>query len=70
MTPHRFARIVGGMFDTIMSIVVLATIVLLWGALALWRRGVRRQAVLMVVAALVLAGNVAIWAVPVVPAGP
>ncbi|WP_353228864.1 hypothetical protein [Novosphingobium sp.] len=58
------------MFDTIMSIVVLAIIVLVGGALALWRRGVRRQAVLMVVAALVLAGNVAIWAVPVAPPAP
>ncbi len=70
MTPGRFARIVVGMFDTIMSIVVLAIIVLVGGALALWRRGVRRQAVLMVVAALVLAGNVAIWAVPVAPPAP
>jgi hypothetical protein len=28
---------------------------------------VRRQAVLMVIAALVIAGNVAVWAVPIAP---
>jgi hypothetical protein len=64
LTLCPFARIVLAMFDTIMSIVVLAIIALVWGAIALWQRGVRRQAVLMVVAALVLAGNVAIWAIP------
>jgi peptidoglycan/LPS O-acetylase OafA/YrhL len=56
------------MFDWTLSIAVLAVFALLIGAVALWRRGVRRQAVLMVIAALVIAGNVAVWAVPIAPA--
>jgi peptidoglycan/LPS O-acetylase OafA/YrhL len=56
------------MFDWTMSIAVLAVIALLIGAVALWRRGVRRQAVLMVIAALVIAGNVAVWVMPIAPA--
>lgn len=43
---------------------VLACFALALGALALWRRGVRRQAVLMLVLAAVVAGNIAIWVVP------
>lgn len=50
--------------DTVLSIMVLGAIALLLGAFWLWRRGVRRQAVLMVVMAAVLAVNVAIWLVP------
>jgi hypothetical protein len=34
------------------------------GAMLAWRRGLRKQAALMVVLALVAAANVAIWAVP------
>jgi hypothetical protein len=51
-------------FDILTSVSVLGIIVLLIGASAQWRRGMRRQAVLMAIAALVIAGNVAIWAVP------
>ena len=43
---------------------VLAVIALTLGALTLWRKGDRQRAVLMAVAALVIAGNVAIWTVP------
>mgnify|MGYP001765009778 CR=1 FL=1 len=50
--------------DTILSIMVLAIVALLLGAVALWRRGVRRQAVLMTILALIAAGNVAIWLAP------
>lgn len=50
--------------DTILSIMVLAIVALLLGAVALWRRGVRRQAVLMTILALIAAGNVAIWLTP------
>ena len=57
------------MADWILSFAVLAVIALLVGAGALWRRGERRKAVLMAIAALVIAGNVAIAAIPV-PAGP
>lgn len=50
--------------DTVLSIMVLAIIALTLGALVLWRRGVRRQAMLMLVLAVIAAGNVAIWVVP------
>jgi hypothetical protein len=43
---------------------VLGAIALVLGAAALWRRGVRRQALLMLLLAAILAGNVAIWVVP------
>ncbi len=51
--------------DTVLSILVLAAIALVWGAFALWRRGgARKQVVLMLIAAGVLAANVAIWVIP------
>lgn len=50
--------------DTVLSIMVLAIIALSLGALVLWRRGVRRQAMLMLVLAVIAAGNVSIWVVP------
>jgi hypothetical protein len=52
------------MMEWIMPLVVLAAIALLLGAGALWRKGDRQRAVLMAVAALVIAGNVAIWSMP------
>ncbi|MBS0474412.1 MAG: hypothetical protein JSR28_04590 [Proteobacteria bacterium] len=52
------------MSDTILSILVLAAIALLIGAAAWWRRGMRKQAALMLALALIIAGNVAIWIVP------
>lgn len=50
---------------TVLSILVLAVFALVLGAIALWRRGVRKQAVLMLVLAAIAAGNVALWVVPV-----
>ncbi len=51
--------------STVLSILVLASIALLGGAFALWRRGgLRRQVTLMVVLALVAIANVAIWTIP------
>ena len=50
---------------TLLSILVLACIAMLLGALALWRRrGGKRQVWLMLVLAAVLAVNVAIWVIP------
>ena len=50
---------------TILSILVLTGIALVLGAAYLWRTGgLRKQAVLMLVLAAVLAGNVAIWTMP------
>jgi len=51
--------------DTVLSLMVLATIALVIGAFVLWRRGgARKQVVLMLVLAVVIAVNVAIWTVP------
>lgn len=52
------------MTDAVLSIVVLAAIALIVGAVFAWRSGYRRQAVLMVILALVAGMNVAIWTVP------
>lgn len=52
--------------DIALSLLVLSSIALSLGAIALWRRkGYRRQAVLMLVLAAIMAGNVALWVVPV-----
>ena len=50
--------------DIVLSILVLAAFALLIGAVLLWRRGVRKQALLMVVLAIIAAVNVAIWTLP------
>lgn len=48
-----------------MSLAVLSAFALVLGAWAVWRRGgSRRQVVLMLVMAAVMAANVAIWTVP------
>ena len=50
---------------TVLSILVLAAFALLAGAAWLWRKGgARKQAMLMVILALVALVNVAIWTVP------
>ena len=53
------------MTDWIPSIAALAVVALLLGAGAMWRRADRRRAALMAVAALVIAGNIAIWSWPI-----
>jgi hypothetical protein len=50
--------------NLILSILMLGAIGLLAGAVLLWRRGDRRKAGLMALAALVMAGNVALLIVP------
>ena len=60
------------MSDLILSVTVLAAFALLGGAIYLWRKqGANRQALLMLVMAVVLIGNVLIWAAPLpqAPAG-
>lgn len=49
---------------TVLSILVLAVVALLGGAAVIWRRGLRRQAVLMLILAAIAAINIAIWTVP------
>ena len=51
--------------DTVLSVLVLACLALLLGAYALGRRGgPRRQIMLMLVLAAVVAANIAIWVMP------
>lgn len=53
------------MFETALSLAVLMVIALPLGAWALWRRGgSRKQVILMVVLAAIIAANVAIWVIP------
>lgn len=52
------------MADTALSLLVIAAAALLGGAYFQWRRGNRRQAGLMLVLAVVMAVNVAIWSMP------
>lgn len=46
-----------------LSIAVLAVFALVWGGIRIFRSGDRQKGVLMLVAALVLLGNVLIWTV-------
>lgn len=50
--------------DIALSLLVLASIALVGGAYVLGRRGKRRQAGLMLLLAVVMAVNVAIWTWP------
>ena len=51
---------------TIISIMMLAAIALVAGAISLWRRGAARlQIALMLVVALVIVANILIWTLPV-----
>ena len=52
------------MGDTLLSIAMLGGFALLGGAFMVFRHGDRRRALLLVVAALVLFANVAIWMIP------
>ena len=50
---------------TVLSILMLTAIVMLLGAVYLWRqRGTSKQVWLMLVLAIVVLANVAIWVVP------
>lgn len=51
--------------NAVLSILMLAAIALVAGAVALWRKpGFRKQAMLMLVLAAVMIVNVAIWTLP------
>lgn len=51
--------------DTILSIIMLAAVALVVGAIFLWRRGgSRKQMFLMILLAAIMLANVAIWTVP------
>lgn len=48
----------------VLSLLMLTALALVAGAVFLWRRGVRKQAILMVVLAVAILVNVLIWTVP------
>jgi hypothetical protein len=50
--------------DTVLSLVALAAVALVGGAIYFWRLGRRQQAGLMLVLAVVMVINVLIWTVP------
>jgi len=52
------------MITTVLSLLTLAVLLMLTGAMLQWRRGERRKAVLLIILALVAGINVAIWTVP------
>lgn len=52
-----------GLYPLMMSIAVLAVLALGWGGVTVLRRGERQRGVLMLLCALVILGNVLIWAV-------
>lgn len=53
------------MTDLVLSIVMLAAILLVVGAVFMWRRtGEFKQPALMVLLALIAIGNVLIWTIP------
>ena len=53
------------MINIILSVGMLAGFALIWGAWRMWRRdGLGQKVWLMIVAALVIFTNVAIWTVP------
>ncbi len=55
------------MTDTILAILMLTGFALSIGALIIFRRGDKRRALLMLLAALVMFANVAIWLAPLPP---
>lgn len=52
------------MTSFVLSIAMLTAIALVFGAVALFRRGQRKQPALMLVLAVVMIANVVIWSIP------
>lgn len=52
-----------GLYPAMMGISVLAVLALVWGGVAVFRKGDRLRGGLMLVCALVILGNVLVWAV-------
>lgn len=52
-----------GMSPAVMSIAMVAVLALVWGGVAILRRGDRQRGLLMLACAAVILGNVLIWTV-------
>lgn len=52
------------MTSFVLSIAMLTAFALIFGAIALFRRGQRKQPALMLVLAVVMIANVVIWSIP------
>lgn len=52
------------MTSFVLSIAMLTAIALIFGAIALFRRGQRKQPALMLLLAVVMIANVVIWSIP------
>lgn len=52
------------MTSFVLSLAMLTAMALIAGAVVLFRRGLRKQPVLMVILAAVMIGNVVIWSIP------
>lgn len=52
------------MLDTVLSIIVLASVILFVGAWYMFKRGNQKQARLMVLLGFVMVANVVIWLIP------
>ena len=52
------------MTDTILAVLMLAGFALSAGAVFIFRRGERKRAALMMIAAIIMFANVAIWLAP------
>jgi hypothetical protein len=51
--------------DTVLSVLVLAAVAMVGGAILLWRRGgAQKQVWLMLLLAVIMIANVLIWALP------
>jgi|TARA_B110001454_G_scaffold209172_1_gene222404 hypothetical protein len=52
------------MTSFVLSLAMLTAMALVGGAIVLFRRGLRKQPVLMLILAAVMLGNVVIWSIP------
>lgn len=53
------------MMDTVLSLLVLATVALIAGAIFLWRRGERKRPAMMLGMAVLIVADLAVWLTPV-----
>jgi len=53
------------MINFLLSVAMVGVFALFYGAIRMWmREGLSKKPILMIIAALVILGNIAIWAIP------